>query len=230
VKTRSTSGSLASKPVSLALLGVLAEQRGVFQAAREVSYTLGTMHSHRAGRGRCSRSETRTCGEDFQRLLWTTGFSASARVKLLRLFASSFYHFFYRTQPDGASRSDTSQHEGRRNSTLSRTDQNERARLDTGHHGRHVSFNPAGRVRDPGGPQCRPLYILTEHRFTGLIGPRREHLLARTSTIRPQTARSAEPVEALKVAPNPIPLAVGVQSPLGHASLRLSLGPGINCA
>jgi hypothetical protein len=38
----------------------------------------------------------------------------------------------------------------------SRTDQHEEARGDTGQHGIHVSFNPAGRVRDPGGPQQSP--------------------------------------------------------------------------
>jgi hypothetical protein len=35
------------------------------------------------------------------------------------------------------------------------TDQHEPARIDTGQHVMHVSFNPAGRVRDPGGPLAK---------------------------------------------------------------------------
>jgi DNA-binding transcriptional regulator YiaG len=70
---------------------------------------------------------------------------------------ATFYHFFYRMHPHWSAEGNTRQHEGRRFQLNCRTDQDERAPTDTGQHPIHVSFNPAGRVRDPGGPPRRSL-------------------------------------------------------------------------
>ena len=57
--------------------------------------------------------------------------------------------------PNGATQGNTRQHRTARRGAWDpdRTAPNSTRR--TGKHGIDVSFNPAGRVRDPGGPQCR---------------------------------------------------------------------------
>ena len=92
------------------------------------------------------------------------------RVSECAAVFATFYHFFCgpsRTDYHGATPTNTkvgSLH------LHSRTDQHERARSDTDQHGIHVSFNLAGRVRDPGGPQPKICFWRVDWSFAGLAG------------------------------------------------------------